>query len=103
MCANSCGAGHYDIFILAHDKFVCRAKEIRQEFPHIRVAVHPEVHSKVLLIAPHTVWISSANFGSSDWHETTVGFHSKAAHDHYAKGVFPHLWDQSDEITVSGV
>ena len=93
----------YDIFILAHDKFVCRAKEIRQEFPHIRVAVHPEVHSKVLLIAPHTVWISSANFGSSDWHETTVGFHSKDAHDHYAKGIFPRLLDQSDEITVSSV
>lgn len=93
----------YDIFILAHDRFVSRAKEIRREFPHIRVSVRPEIHSKVLLIAPHTVWISSANFGSSDWHETAVGFHSKEAHDHYAEIVFPRLWDQSDEIVVSGI
>ena len=92
----------YDIFLLAHDKFLDRAESIRREFPRIRVAVHPKIHSKVLLIAPHTVWISSANFGSSDWHETTVGFHSKEAHDYYAEIEFPRLWNQSNEITISG-
>ncbi len=75
------GRRPYDIFLLAHTKFLSRAKQIRQQFPLIRVVVHPEVHSKVLLIAPRTILISSANFGSSGWHETTIGFQSKEAHD----------------------
>jgi phosphatidylserine/phosphatidylglycerophosphate/cardiolipin synthase-like enzyme len=86
-----------DIFLIAHEKFTDRAVEIRREFPHIRVAVHPKVHSKVLLVAPRTIIISSANFGSSGWHETSLSLHSAEAHDDYV-GVFARLWNASREI-----
>jgi phosphatidylserine/phosphatidylglycerophosphate/cardiolipin synthase-like enzyme len=87
-----------DILLIAHDKFENRAVEIKQEFPSIRVAVREKVHSKVLLIAPQTIIISSANFGDSGWHETSVSFHSKEAHDWYVDEVFDPLWQSCKEI-----
>ena len=87
-----------DIRLIAHSKFLDRAVAIRSEFPGIRVAVHDEVHSKVLLISPQTVVVSSANFGSSSWHETSVSFHNSGAHDWYASEVFERLWASSQEV-----
>jgi hypothetical protein len=87
-----------DILLIAHSKFESRARDIRREFPDIRVAVHDKVHSKVLLVAPQTIVISSANFGDSTWHETSVSFHSQEAHDWYVERVFQPLWDQCREI-----
>ena len=61
-----------DILLVAHSKFEDRANDIRREYPDIRVAVHDDVHSKVLLIAPQTIVISSANFGDSTCCEPTT-------------------------------
>lgn len=88
----------HDIFLIAHSKFSSRARSIKAMFPDIRVAVHKEVHSKVLLIEPHTIYISSANFGHSDWHESFIGLHSKEAHDWYWHHEFDGLWKESREI-----
>lgn len=87
-----------DIFLIAHSKFQIKAREIKNEFPDIRVALMDDVHSKVCLIEPHTIIISSANFGSSGWHETSVSFHSKEAHDWYVEKVFDGLWSQAREL-----
>jgi len=88
----------YDIFLIAHMKFHNRARQIKMAFPRVRLALHREVHSKVLLIEPHTVYISSANFGDSGWHETSIGLHSKEAYDWYLETQFAPLWDSCDEI-----
>jgi len=89
-----------DILLIAHSEFRNRALRIKLKFPAIRIAVNAQVHSKVLLIAPHTITISSANFGDSTWHETSVSFHSKKAHDWYASEVFDPLWQSSQEVTT---
>jgi hypothetical protein len=89
-----------DIFLIAHLKFADRAKEIKAEFPDIRIAVHGKLHSKVGLVGPETIVISSANFGDSGWHETSVSFHSRSAHDWYVRSVFEPLWNESEEVRI---
>ena len=86
-----------DIFLIAHSKFLGRAIEIKREYPDIRIAVCDDVHFKVMLVEPQTVVISSANFGRSKWHETSVSFHSKEAHDWYVR-IFDNLWSRCREI-----
>lgn len=90
----------HGIYIICHSKFRDRALEIKRAFPEIRIALNPELHSKVLLIEPETVYVSSANFGSSKWHETSVGFHSKAAHDWFVDNDFFCLWHDSKEVEL---
>lgn len=90
-----------DMYLVANSKFIERAWEIKREFPNIRVAHKDNVHSKVCLIEPHTIIISSANFGNSHkWHETTVSFHSKDAHDWYVDA-YESLWSGSQELELS--
>ena len=90
-----------DIFIIANPKAAnveSRAEAIKEEFPNIRIALNEETHSKVFLIAPDSLMVSSANFGLSGWHETTVSFHQKEAHDHYIENDFEPLWNMSEEV-----
>lgn len=89
-----------NIFLICHEKFRLKAIEIKRTFPQLRLATNDAVHSKILLIEPQTIYISSANFGSSKWHETSVGFHSKEAHDYYASQIYPFLWNQSQEVQL---
>jgi phosphatidylserine/phosphatidylglycerophosphate/cardiolipin synthase-like enzyme len=88
----------HDLYLVVHDKFAALAAAIKAQFPRVRVAVHPRVHSKVLLIAPQTLWISGANFGDNDWHETTIGLHSQPAHDWYVSHMFDPLWQSAREL-----
>lgn len=87
-----------DIFLIAHSSFQDKAEKIKEMFPDIRIALHKEVHSKVLLIEPNTIYISSANFGNSGWHEANIGLHSKEAHDWYLNHQFIPLWEVSTEV-----
>lgn len=87
-----------NIYLIAHEKFQAQAQAIKSSFPRIEVAVHRGVHSKVLLIEPVTIWISSANFGDNGWHETTIGLHSKDAHDWYVENMFKPFWDECTMI-----
>ncbi len=91
-----------DIFLLANTRFLARAQDIKRMFPALRVAVHEEAHSKVLLIEPYTVYLSSANFGKSGWHESSIGLHSREAHDWYREQMFEPLWEASQEIPGQG-
>lgn len=88
----------FDISIICHSKFRDRAKELKKLFPQVNVAVKGDVHSKILLIEPETIYVTSANFGKSNWHETCLGARSKVAHDEYVQKSFNKLWDQSEEI-----
>jgi hypothetical protein len=77
------GRRPHDIQIVCHSKFASRATALRRRFPDVSVKVHPEVHGKLLLIAPETVYLGSANFGESGWKEFTVGLRSAEAFDFY--------------------
>lgn len=89
------GKRPHNIQIIAHSKFAQDAMLIMSMFDGIMVRVHDEVHSKVVLLEPETVVVSSANFGSSRWHETSISMHSKEAHDWYVEYMFNPLWGDS--------
>jgi PLD-like domain len=88
----------HSIYIICHDKFKDKAKEIKQTFPNIRVATNCRIHSKILLRSPDTIYLGSTNFGMSKWHESGVGIRSKAAHDEFLRKSFEPLWLASEEI-----
>ena len=81
-----------NIRIICHSKFKAEAIQIIKKYPLIKIAMCDEVHSKVCLIEPSTVYIGSANFGVSGWHETEIPVRSKTAHDDYIKKSFNKLW-----------
>ena len=89
-----------DIFIIAHEKFEKQAREIKTCFPKVRIAVASDIHSKILLIEPKTIWISSANFGDSGWQETTIGIRSEEALNWYVKQIYEPLWNHCREILL---
>jgi hypothetical protein len=91
-----------NIEIVCHAKFEDRAAAIKARFPDIRLFVNHEVHAKMLLIEPHTVFIGSANFGSSGWAEVTFGAHSVEAHG-YAVSVFETLKSVAREVGAAEV
>jgi len=70
-----------NVLIICHMKFMERALELQKRFPLLRFRFLDNVHAKVVLIEPDTVWLSSANFGSSKWIECTIGIHSEKAYD----------------------
>jgi phosphatidylserine/phosphatidylglycerophosphate/cardiolipin synthase-like enzyme len=92
------GKRPHNIFIICHSKFIENAKKIKGIFHDIRIAVNDSVHSKVCLIEPDTIYIGSANFGHSGWHESIVGIRSKEAHNAYVEESFDKLWELSNEI-----
>lgn len=87
-----------DIHIVCHSKFMERATTIKRLYPNVSVYLNAEVHSKVCLIAPSTVYIGSANFGVSHWHETIVGIRSKEALDWYLENSFFPLLNESEKL-----
>lgn len=89
-----------NIQIIAHSKFRQDAMNIMKWFGDIDIRVNDKVHSKVVLAEPETVIVSSANFGSSLWHETSVSLHSKEAHDWYVEHMFTPLWETSELIAT---
>lgn len=71
--------------LLVNSKFRSRAKEILDRFPDIEIYLKDDIHAKLVLIEPETVYLGSDNFGSSKWFETTIGIKSKEAYKHYKK------------------
>ena len=75
------------ITLIAHEKFHERAVQLKRMYPELKIVLKPDVHAKFVLIEPETVWLSSANFGSSGWFEQTIGLHSKEAYEYMLKQV----------------
>jgi PLD-like domain len=82
-CCRLLGKNASRVSLLCSDKFTTQALILKQHLPEMNLYVHPRVHAKLCLIAPDTVYVGSANFGISKWHEVNVGLRSKQAHDDY--------------------
>ena len=89
-----------DIFIIAHSMFYAKALAMKDAFPDIRIALRDNIHAKMVLTEPETVWLSSANFGRSGWIEHGIGMHSPEAFDFY-KNAFDNTFSSSEEIIGS--
>ena len=70
-----------NITLIAHEKFADKASHLKELYPDLEIILKPDVHAKYVLIEPDTVWMSSANFGSSGWFEQTIGIHDKDAYE----------------------
>ena len=90
----------HDIFMVAHSMFHAKALAIKDAFPDIRIALRDNIHAKMVLAEPETVWLSSANFGKSGWIEHGIGMHSPEAFDFY-KNAFDNTFSNSEEIIGS--
>lgn len=85
------------IYLLCNSKFENLAKQVKETFPDIRVAIKRTCHLKLLLIEPDTVYLGSENFGDSHWDEVGVGIRAVAAHDWYLEE-YERLWNSALEI-----
>ncbi|WP_143047720.1 hypothetical protein [Variovorax sp. YR266] len=52
------------------------ARMLKLRFPEVRIALHHNNNAKVVLVAPDTVWVSSADFGKTARIKSAVGLHS---------------------------
>ena len=85
--------------LICNSKFSDKAKIIKDRFPKISIAINDEVHSKLCLVSPKTVFVGSSNFGLSGWHEVEIGIKSEKAYNYYVENTFIPLWKDSTEIT----
>ena len=86
-----------NIFLICHSTFEDQARKLKRMFPKLRVAIHPETHVKLVLTSKE-VFLGSANFGASSWHETVIGIKSAVLRDHYRQ-IFKEIWSEADEVT----
>lgn len=75
-----------------------KAQELKARFLEVRIALHSELHVKAVASAPKTVYVGSANFGSSSWADLTLGVRSVDAHQYFVDKIFNPLWSEATEI-----
>lgn len=92
------GRRPWDIQVICHSQFLPKAQAIKNKFPGIHIKTLNNVHSKVILIEPKTLYIGSENFGHSGWIETCIGVRSKEAHDWFIEHVFSKQWEAASEV-----
>lgn len=92
------GRRPYDICVLCHEKFRAKAQAIKEKFPSISIRTLDNIHSKVILIEPKTLYIGSENFGHSGWIETCIGVRSAQAHDWFIEHVYSSAWASASEV-----
>lgn len=87
-----------NIFIIANEDSRENALLIKNQFPSVRVALHPKMNAKVVLMAPETVWISSSDFGETKLIESAIGLHSATVHNRALVDLFNVEWANSVEL-----
>lgn len=87
-----------DIFIIANLHAQREARMLKLRFPEVRIALHPKNNAKVVLVAPDTVWVSSADFGRTAQIESAVGLHSSAVFAKTRETFFDRIWAEAIEI-----
>lgn len=80
-----------NVTLIVNEAFKDKAEELQNCYPDLVVRVKKDVHAKMVLIEPKTVWLSSANFGESDWFEQTIGLHSEEAYQFYLNQIEEYL------------
>lgn len=84
-----------DIFIIANTRALREAQQLKAQFPMLQIALHPETNAKVVLVAPETVWVSSADFGKTDQIESAIGLHSPLVYKRTQESLFNVVWAKS--------
>ncbi len=97
----------HNLSLIAHRKFMIKAKYLKLEFPQMRLALRHQVHSKVLMVEGGgacgnvgRIYIGSANIGISGWHESIVRIDDSTLYNTYMEEFFQPLWLESLELTT---
>lgn len=78
--------GH--VTIICHDKYSLKAIYLKNQFPHIDIFTNPHAHSKMILIEPGVVWLSSENIGRiSKNFDSAVAIDNEFVYDFYFKQI----------------
>lgn len=96
--AQTLGKRPRDIFIIANASAQNEAKTLKRRFPDVRIALHLNSNAKVVLVAPDTVWVSSADFGRTTQIESAVGLHSISVFKKTQESFFNKVWAEATEI-----
>lgn len=80
-----------NVLLIVNEKFKSQADELQKEYPNLDIRLKKDVHAKMVLIEPQTVWLSSADFGRSDYFEQTIGIHSEEVYEIYLKQIEDYL------------
>ena len=87
-----------DIYIIANVDAQKEARMLKRRFPEVRIALHSNNNAKVVLVAPDTVWVSSADFGKTTRIESAVGLHSSVVFNKARESLFNRAWAEATEI-----
>jgi len=87
-----------DIFIIANAAAQREARMLKLRFPEVRIALHPNNNARVVLVAPDTVWVSSADFGKTTRIESAIGLHSGIVFKKTRESLFNRVWAEAIEI-----
>lgn len=80
-----------NVILIVNEKFSDKAKELENLYPELEIHIKDDIHAKMVLVEPKTVWLSSANFGKSDWFEQTIGIHSEEVYNFYLEQINKYL------------
>jgi hypothetical protein len=86
-----------------HVRFACNphyrweAIKLARRLPDIEVRIIDDLHAKLVLIAPATVYLGSANFVKATNQDVSIGVRGAHWHNHYAKW-FDIVWSSGHEI-----
>ena len=83
-----------NVVLVLHEKFRRSADLLKARYRGLHVYLRPDVHAKLVLIEPETVWLSSANFGRSGWFEQTIGIHDRRAFEFYFDQIESYLFEE---------
>jgi len=87
-----------NIWIVAHSECIDEAKALKAARPWLRIALHPDIGARVVLVAPETVWVSSSDFGKAGKLESAVGFHSPTLYSQTRSQLFDKAWREAHEL-----
>lgn len=88
----------HNVWIVAHTDSLKEASALKTARPWLRIALHPHIGAKSVLVAPDTVWLSSNDFGLGGKLESAVGFHSTALYSQTRENLFARAWHEAQEI-----
>jgi PLD-like domain len=87
----------HDIRIICNGKFRSEARLLAARLPLLEIACRDDMHAKLVLIEPDTVYLGSMNFVKNMMKDAVLGVRGRDIHQHYRLW-FDWLWRESEAI-----
>jgi len=72
------------ITLIGNTAYYKNAVSLKRMLPEMKIYIHPQVHAKLILYAPGTVWLSSENIGHRPKaFDATIEIESNFVYNHY--------------------